>query len=41
MDEWIEIGENSDKTTQSVELEDDTTTTLTENFYDGERLSNC
>ena len=39
MDEWIEIGENSDKTTQSVELEDDTTTTLTENFYDGERLA--
>ena len=43
MDEWIEIGENSDKTTQSAELEDGTTTTLTENFYDGERLAlqNC
>ena len=39
MDEWIEIGENSDKTTQSAELEDGTTITLTENFYDGERLA--
>ena len=39
MDEWIEIGENSDKTTQSAELENGTTITLTENFYDGERLA--
>ena len=39
MGEWIEIGENSDKTTQSAELEDGTTTTLTENFYDRERLA--
>ncbi len=39
MDEWIKIGENSDKTTQSAELEDGTTITLTENFYDGERLA--
>ena len=39
MDELIEIGENSDKIAQSVELEDGTTITLTENFYDGERLA--
>ena len=39
MDEWIEIGENSDKTTQSAELENGTTITLTENFYDGESLA--
>ena len=39
MDEWIKIGENSDKTTQSAELEDGTTITLTENFYDGEKLA--
>ena len=39
MDEWIEMGENADKTTQSAALEDGTTITLTENFYDGERLA--
>ena len=39
MDELIEMGENSDKTTQTVELEDGSTITLTENFYDGERLA--
>ena len=39
MDEWIKIGENSDKIIQSAELEDGTTMTLTENFYDGESLA--
>ena len=39
MDELIEMGDNSDKVTQSVELENGTTITLTENFYDGERLA--
>lgn len=39
MDEWIEIGENSDKTTQSAELEEGTTISLTENYYDGERIA--
>ena len=39
MDELIEMGENSDKVTQSIELENGTTITLTENFYDGERLA--
>lgn len=39
MDEWTEIGENSDKTAQSAELENGTTITLTENYYDGEKLA--
>ena len=39
MDELAEMGENADKTAQSAVLEDGTTITLTENFYDGERLA--
>ncbi len=39
MDEWAEMGENSDKTAQSAVLPDGTTITLTENFYDGDRLA--
>ena len=39
MDELAEMGENADKTAQSATLEDGTTITLTENYYDGERLA--
>lgn len=39
MDERIEMGENADKTAQSAELKDGTTITLTENYYDGDRLA--
>lgn len=39
MDDLIEMGESSDKTVQSAALENGTTITLTENYYDGERLA--
>ena len=39
MEELIEIGESSDKAVQRAELGNGTTLTLTENYYDGERLA--